>query len=133
MKLFNWLRPKRPKVIVICGSSRYIDVMAVCAWVLERDEHAVVMGLHLLPGWYPCPPDHLAEAEGCAEAMDTLHLRKIDLADEIFVVNVGHYIGASTEREVRYALQHKKRVRWFTDDAVGALVQQRMDAAVRPT
>lgn len=114
--------PKKPKVVVLCGSSRYIDVMAVCGWVIERDEHAICLGLHLLPGWYGAPPDHLAESEGVAEAMDALHLRKIDLADEVFVVNVGGYVGESTEREIRYALDHRKTIRWFTHDPVGTEV-----------
>ena len=56
--------------------------MAVCAWLIERDEGAITMGLHLLPQWY-CKneiPDHLAEHEGVAEKMDELHMRKIDMA-----------------------------------------------------
>ena len=36
-------------------------------------------------------------------ALDALHLRKIDLADRIVVVNPGGYIGASTSREIAYA------------------------------
>lgn len=36
-------------------------------------------------------------------ALDELHYRKIDLADEILVVNVGDYIGSSTRREIEYA------------------------------
>jgi hypothetical protein len=31
------------KTVTICGSSRFIDVMAVCAWLIERDEQAIVM------------------------------------------------------------------------------------------
>ena len=109
-----------PKTITLCGSSRFIDVMAVCAWILERDEQAISLSLHLLPAWYPNVPEHhLAEAEGVAAAMDELHLRKIDLADEIFVVNVDGYIGESTRREIHYAMDHSKKIRWFTHDPVG--------------
>ncbi len=75
----------RPKIVVLCGSSRFVQIMTVCAWRIERDEGAIAMGLHLLLGWYPdCPADHLAEHEGVAEQMDALHLKKIDLADEVF-------------------------------------------------
>ena len=35
--------------------------------------------------------------------LDALHLRKIDLADRILVVNPGGYIGESTTREIGYA------------------------------
>ena len=120
----------KPKVITLCGSSRFVDVMAVCSWILERDEGAIALSLHLLPWWYPdCPEHHLAEAEGVAVSMDELHLRKIDLADEVFVVNVGHYIGSSTSNEIRYATELVKPIRWFTDDPVGTLVSTMMDAA----
>lgn len=114
----------KPRVVVLSGSSRFVDVMAVCAWLIERDEHAITMGLHLLPHWYPnCPAHHLAEHENCDAAMDDLHLRKIDLADEVFVVNVDHYIGESTRREVEYAIAHKKDIRWFTSSGLGSRVQ----------
>ncbi len=90
----------KPKVVVICGSSRFVDIMAVCEWIIERDELAITMGLNLLPWWYDDIPDHLAEHERCAEQMDELHLRKIDLAGEIFVVDAGvdgkPYIGENT-------------------------------------
>ena len=91
--------------------------------VIERDEKAITMGLHLLPHWYPnCPPDHLAEHEGVADEMDTLHLRKIDLADEIFVVNFQDYIGDSTRKEIEYAISKGIKVRWFRQDEIGQKV-----------
>ena len=111
---------ENPKIVALCGSSRFADIMAVCAWIIERDERAITMGLHLLPGWYPnCPDDHLAEHEGVADAMDLLHLRKIDLSDEIFIVNFDYYIGSSTSNEVAYAKKNGKKIRWFTHDPVG--------------
>lgn len=111
---------QKPKVVALCGSSRFVDVMAVAEWLIERDELAITMGLNLLPGWYPdCPADHLAEHEGCAEEMDELHLRKIDLADEIFVVDFDGYIGKSTSNEIKYAEKHGKPVRYFSNDIIG--------------
>lgn len=100
--------------------------MAVCAWLIERDENAICMGLHLLPWWYSKEhiPDHLAEHEGCAEQMDELHLRKIDLADEVFIVNIYDYIGDSTSREVGYAMKHGKKIRWFIHDPIGVAVNK---------
>ena len=46
--------------------------------------------------------------------LDELHKRKIDLADEILVLNVGGYIGDSTRSEIAYAIEHGKHVRWLT-------------------
>jgi len=115
----------KPKVIVLCGSSKFVDVMAVCHWLLERDEGAIGMGLHLLPWWYATKdviPDHLAEHEGCAEKMDALHLRKIDLADEIFVVDWDNYIGDSTRKEIEYAQKKGIHIRYFSSDFIGQQV-----------
>jgi hypothetical protein len=48
--------------------------------------------------------------EGRKADLDELHKRKIDLADEIFVINVGGYIGESTKSEIEYARANKKPV-----------------------
>ncbi len=106
--------------------------MAVCGWFIERDEHAIVMGLHLLPMWYGDFPDHLAEHEDVAETMDELHRRKIDLSDEIFVVNWDDYIGQSTKGEIEYAINLGKPIRWLSHDVIGdtvrAFISQRTSA-----
>ena len=121
----------RPKIITLCGSSRFIEETAVCAWLLERDEGAITMAMHLLPAWYPdCPADHLAEHEGCADSIDNLHLRKIDISDEIFVVDVGGYIGSSTRREIAHAQAGNKRVRFFSEEQIGTDVAAMLVAAV---
>jgi len=100
--------------------------MAVCAWLIERDEQAITMGLHLLPIWYSENdiPDHLAEHEDVAEEMDELHLRKIDLASEIFVVNRNDYIGESTQKEIVYTQANDKKIRWYTHDPIGNKVEE---------
>lgn len=116
----------KPKVVVMCGSSRFIDIMAACEWIIERDELAITMGLNLLPWWYGAPEHHLAEDEGCADAMDELHLRKIDLADEIFIVNHEYYIGSSTRNEILYAEAHDIPVRFLmTEYAIRNEVYER--------
>ncbi len=122
----------KPKVIGLCGSSRFVEEMTVCAWILERDELAITMGLHLLPWWYSIEdvPDHLAEHEGCAGEMDDLHLRKIDLADEIFVVDANvsstPYIGKSTANEIRYAKRRGLPIRCFSTSPIRQEVYKRM-------
>ena len=42
-----------------------------------------------------------------------MHKRKIDMADEIFVINVGGYIGPSTRSEIEYAIETGKAVRYL--------------------
>jgi len=125
---------EKTKIVTLCGSSRFVDIMAVCAWLIERDERAITMGLHLIPAWYfdddNFISDHLAESEGVADDMDKLHLRKIDLSHEIFVVNRDHYIGSSTEREIKYAQQKGLPIRWYTHDEVGYAVERILQKAI---
>jgi len=103
----------KPKIICLCGSSRFIESFAVLSWEFEK-EGAICLGLHLLPASYPTHvPDHIAEAEGVSAKMDELHLRKIDLADEIFVINVNGYIGKSTAREIAYAQKLGKTIKYL--------------------
>lgn len=114
------------ELVVLCGSSRYVQEMAVVGWLLEKNEGKMVMGLHLLPLWYKPKEnitDHLAEHEGCAVHQDNLHLRKIDLAarlgGEVFVVDVDGYIGDSTSRELEHARDLRVPIRWYTKDVIG--------------
>ena len=103
----------RPRVMCLCGSSRFIAEMAVIAWTMEK-EGVIVLSMHLLPANYPgVAPDHQAEAEGISAQMDELHKRKIDMADEVLIVNIGGYIGESTRSEIAYATAHGKPVRYI--------------------
>ena len=54
-----------------------------------------------------------AEYDGIKVMLDELHLRKIDLADEVFILNLGGYIGESTRRELEYAQRVGKRIRFL--------------------
>ena len=44
------------------------------------------------------------------EMLDDMHKRKIDMADSIYVINPDGYIGESTRSEIKYAIEHGKRV-----------------------
>ncbi|MGE5702502.1 MAG: hypothetical protein ACM32O_08255, partial [Clostridia bacterium] len=43
-----------------------------------------------------------------------IHFRKIDMADEIYVIDVGGYIGSSTRNEIAYAQEKGKVVRYYS-------------------
>jgi hypothetical protein len=89
--------------------------MAVKAWELESTG-SIVLSCHLLPRWF-CPvEDHFAETQNINEAMDRLHLAKIDLADEVFVMNVTGYVGESTQREIEYCWHKNKKIEWLESD-----------------
>lgn len=103
----------RPRIICLCGSTRFIDLFAVKTWELELEGH-IVLGCTLLPDWY-CQGvrHHFAEYEGVKEQRDEHHLRKIDLADEVLVLNSGGYIGESTRREIEYATETGKPITYL--------------------
>lgn len=119
------MKSTEAKIITLCGSSRFCQEMAVCAWLLEKHENVITMGLHLLPHWYPAAKGHQAEREGIAEQMDELHLKKIAISDEIFVVNKDDYIGESTAKELAYAcsIGLKEKIRNYTEDYIGMQVE----------
>jgi hypothetical protein len=108
-----------PEIVCLCGSTRFLAEIAVMAWDLEKGGR-IVLSMHLLPQSYPgVRPDHQAEAEGVKDAMDELHLRKIDLADRVLVIDIGGayqgpYIGNSTRREIAYATATGKPIDYIS-------------------
>jgi hypothetical protein len=106
-----------PKIVCICGSTRFVDVMAVWAWDEEKKGH-IALACHLLPHWYGAQAHHQAEEEGVAEILDALHLRKIDMADEVLVCNLDGYVGDRTRIETEYAMRKGKPIRWYEPDSV---------------
>ena len=53
------------------------------------------------------------------EMLDDMHKRKIDMADSIYVINVGGYIGDSTRSEIAYAIEHGKKVEYLESIGMG--------------
>lgn len=83
----------RPEMVCICGSARFVDAMR------EANRELTLRGIIVLaPGEM-----NGSVTEDQKAVLDALHLRKIDLADRILVVNPSGYIGESTGREIAYA------------------------------
>jgi len=114
---------KKPKIVCFCGSSKFIVEMAILMWEFEK-LGCIALGLHYMPPQYGKMKgysesyDHLVEMEDVADKMDELHKRKIDLADEIFVVNVKGYIGKSTRSEIKYAKKLGKKITYLVNPKV---------------
>lgn len=98
--------PDRPEIVCICGSVRFADEMRAANRDLTFAGVIVVA-----PGETNEPISAQQKA-----LLDALHLRKIDLADRVLVVNPGGYIGESTRREIAYAKAGGKPIS-FTDPA----------------
>ena len=91
------------KVIAMCGSMKFMDKIQEMAERLELEQGYVVLGMvsHVLDR-------DLTENE--KEMLGQLHLEKINLADGIFVVNVGGYIGQAVKKEIEYAKARGKEI-----------------------
>lgn len=101
----------RPPIVVLCGSTRYWEQIAEAnAYETAAGRIVLAPGCNLKQG-HPLWSDP-ARADRLKQVLDDLHLRKIDLADEVLVVNPGGYIGASTSREIDYARSIGKPIRY---------------------
>ena len=109
------VEPTKPVVVCLCGSTRFY-----AAFQNSNYRETMAGRIVLSVGFYPHASE-LAHGEkiGCDDEqkrqLDELHLRKIDLADEVLILNVGGYIGQSTSRELAYAKENGKRVRFLEE------------------
>ena len=96
------------KVVTLCGSTRFKDEYLAIQKRLTLEGNIVIsVGLFSHSG------DDEVWTEGTKAMLDDMHKRKIDMADEIFVINVGGYIGESTRSEIDYALANGKAVKYL--------------------
>ena len=102
----------KPRIVCLCGSTRFSEAFR------EANLRETLAGRIVLTigcdmredaALFPDP----AEREEIKERLDRLHLAKIDLADDVLILNVGGYIGESTRREIEYATRTGKPVRYL--------------------
>lgn len=105
------LKP-RPKIVCLCGSTRFSGAFR------EANLRETLAGrIVLTVGCDFKSDDGLGLTEADKSRLDTLHLRKIDLSDEVLILNVGGYIGDSTRRELDYARAADKLVRFLEPES----------------
>ena len=105
------------KVMTLCGSTRFKDEFMEAQKRLTLAGNIVIsVGLFGHAGdaevWENMDEGTLTKTK---EMLDDMHKRKIDMADEIFVINVGGYIGTSTRSEIEYAKMTGKTVRYLEE------------------
>lgn len=93
-------------IITLCGSTRFKDELLRVQKELTLQGNIVIS-----VGLFGHSGDDEVWDDGVKEMLDDMHLAKIDLADEIFVINVDGYIGKSTAREIAYAKSCDKKIR----------------------
>jgi len=98
------------KKITLCGSTKFKqEFLNVNKWLTLQGNVVISVGLFGQVDNEPILPEDKI-------LLDEIHKAKIDLADEIFVINVGGYIGSSTRSEIEYADLKGKKIRFLTDE-----------------
>ncbi len=101
-------------VITLCGSTRFK------VQFLEAQKRLTLAGnIVISVGLFGHSGDDEVWTEGTKEMLDDMHKRKIDMADAIYVINVGGYIGESTRSEIEYAKRNGKEVRYLEGSTSG--------------
>jgi hypothetical protein len=97
-------------IVCICGSTRFKQ-----AWISENARLTGEGNIVLAVGLWGHHERKYPDAE-TKERLDALHLRKIDLCDWVWVLDIGGYIGESTRNEIAYAETHVKPVRYLSKE-----------------
>ena len=96
------------KVITLCGSTKFKDDF------IEQQKRLSLEGnIVISVGFFELSGTNEIWTEETKEMLDDMHKRKIDMADEIFVINKNGYIGNSTKSEIEYALKAGKKVNYM--------------------
>jgi len=103
----------KPTIVCLCVSTRFRE-----AFQRVNRQQTLAGRIVLAPDCFQSDDDVDWSSE-VKQRLDELHLHKIDLADAVYILNIGGYIGQSIRREIAYAQQQGKRVRWLESGACG--------------
>ncbi len=108
---------RRFPVVTLCGSTRFKEEFLKVQKELTLKGYIVIsVGLFGHSGdnevWENMDDGTLTETK---KMLDEMHKQKIDMADEIFIINPGEYIGDSTRSEIAYAEKHGIPVRYLEE------------------
>lgn len=98
------------KVITLCGSTKFKD-----EFIKVQKELTLKGSIVISVGLFGHSGDIEVWTDNTKQMLDDMHKAKIDLADEIFVINKNGYIGESTKSEIEYALKQGKSVKYLED------------------
>ena len=94
-------------IITLCGSIKFKDEFMKVQEKLTLDGNIV-----LTPNFFNNIKKEEIDLE-TEKMLDEMHKQKIDISDEIYVINVGGYIGESTKSEIEYAKRKGKKVSYL--------------------
>jgi hypothetical protein len=103
---------QRPPIVCLCGSTRFWQAFQQQN-IIETLAGKIVLSIAPFNQHDDITFGHLSqlEQEAVTTQLDILHHHKIDLSDEVLILNVNGYIGESTQREIDYARSKNKIIR----------------------
>ncbi len=103
---------KNYKIITLCGSTKFKE-----DFIKAQEQLTLKGNIIISVGLFGHADGHYKTilTDEIKLMLDDMHKRKIDMADEIFVVNVNGYIGSSTKFEIEYAKSTGKIIRYLED------------------
>jgi len=114
----------RPKIVTLCGSTKYWqDFSRINAKLTLKGYIVLSVGYDSDKGYEVGLNDSYLASETWElrrKRLDDLHLHKIQMSDEILVLNIDGYISSSTNQEIKFATEQNKVVRYLYPDLVPA-------------
>ena len=97
-------------VITLCGSTKFKnEFLWINKWLTLQGNVVLSVGLFGGHDSEPITPEEKI-------MLDSIHKSKIDISNEIFVIDSENYIGNSTKNEIEYAKKNDKNIRYYTNE-----------------
>ena len=99
---------------------RKFNIITLCGSIRFKEEFLKVQERLTLKGNIVFTPNFFNNFKGeisveMKKMLDEMHREKIDLSDEIYVINLNGYIGESTKSEIEYAIANGKKIKYFEE------------------
>ena len=101
------------------SSNKKYNIITLCGSIKLKNEFIKVKERLTLEGNIVLTPNFFYNIkkeqinEKTKKMLDEMHRQKIDMSDEIYVINLGGYIGESTKSEIEYAQEKEKKISYL--------------------
>ena len=99
------------KTVTLCGSMKFAKEMQRIAFLLETKRHFnVLQCVYPIEGLEPSGRERVF--------LESAHLRRIELSDAIYVVDIEGYIGNQVSKEIAFAKANGKEILFYSKDGI---------------
>ncbi len=98
------------KIITLCGSTKFKNEFRKVEAILALEGN-IVLSLNFFE-----QSDNILLTKEQFSVLEKVHQRKLEMCDEVFVIDVNNYIGESTKNEIIFAQENNKPIRYYTKE-----------------